>query len=116
MGKPIGSWGSRGWMPGSMGWSSGHYGKWILIGLALMAIMANKRMWHGEGWGMPGMMGGRWGMGGPGMMGGVAPWRHFVSSEEKISKLEEYLKQLQQEEKGVQEKIEHLRTKAGEEQ
>lgn len=115
--------GSMGWGMGRMAWGPGQCGRWLLIGLAMAAIMANKRMWSGEGWGRPGMMGGRWGMmrgqwgmGGPWMMGGMAPWRHFVSSEERIGKLEKYLEQLRLEEKGVEEKIEHLRTKPGEEQ
>jgi hypothetical protein len=48
---------------------------------------------------------------GYGMGGSMAPWRRFMSSEEKIALLEEYLKQLQMEEKGVQEKIELLKKK-----
>ena len=57
---------------------------------------------------MPGME--MMGMG-QGMMGGMAPWRRFMSSDEKVARLEEYLKQLQMEEKGVQEKIEALKKK-----
>ena len=40
-----------------------------------------------------------------GMMGKGMHWRHFMSNDEKISKLEDYLKQLQMEEKGVMEAI-----------
>jgi len=58
---------------------------------------------------MPGMgMMGMMGMG-QGMKGGMAPWRRFISVEEKVAMLEEYLKQLQMEEKGVQEKIDLLK-------
>jgi len=64
-----------------------------------------RRMMHGMGM-MPGMMGMGHGMG-PGM----APWRRFMSAEEKIAMLENYLKQLQMEEKGVQEKIDLLKKK-----
>lgn len=53
---------------------------------------------------MPGM--------GMGKSMGMAPWRRFMSSEEKISRLEEYLKQLQMEEKAVQEKIDHIKKEA----
>ncbi len=64
--------------------------------------------------GRMGMMGGmgmmRQGMGGMGM-GGMAPWRHFVSREERAVRLEQYLKQLQAEEKAVQEHIEELKKK-----
>ena len=38
-------------------------------------------------------------------------WRKFTSSEEKIAKLEDYLKDLQLEEKAVREKIEYIRSK-----
>jgi len=52
----------------------------------------------------------RMGMGeiGMGTMG-IDPWRHFVSREEIIARLEGYLKQLQLEEKGVSERIEELK-------
>lgn len=113
MGEHEGSCGS-GWMPGGMGWGMGkmghgpgRYGKWVLIGLGLLGLVGAKRMMEGEGMHMPGMMRGMW------MMGGAAPWRRYITAEEKIAMLEEYLKQLQQEEKGVQEKIEWLRTKTG---
>lgn len=42
---------------------------------------------------------------------GIPHWRRFLSSEERIAWLEQYLKDLQMEEKAVQEKIDHLRTK-----
>jgi len=32
-------------------------------------------------------------------------WRKFMTKDEKITKMEEYLKQLQMEEKGVMEKL-----------
>ena len=57
-----------------------------------------------------GMMGRMGMMGGPGMSG-VAPWRRFVSREEVTARLEEYLKQLQTEEKAVSERIEELKKK-----
>jgi len=68
----------------------------------------------------PGMMGGnprmdmmgRMGMmSGFGMAGmaGMAPWRHFVSREEIIARLDEYLKQIQMEEEAVQERIETIK-------
>lgn len=63
-----------------------------------------------KGMGMPDMMGMGMGMGMPGMMG-MAPWRKFMSSDEKIAGLEKYLEQLQMEAKAVQEKIEHIRNK-----
>ncbi len=72
MGKHEGSWGPGSWMHGENSGGSGHWAKWLLIGLAIMAIMSNKRMWHGGGMGMHGMMGGPWGMGGRCGMGG--PW------------------------------------------
>ena len=59
-----------------------------------------------------GMMGPGMGMGG--MMGGMtrmAAWRRFVSREEVTARLEEYLKQLQTEEKAVSERIEELKKK-----
>ncbi len=52
-----------------------------------------------------GMGGGMGGMG----MGGMAPWRRFMSSEERTARLEQYLKQLQAEEKAVQERIDELK-------
>ena len=55
------------------------------------------------------------GMGGWGMgeeMAGAAPWRKFMSFEEKIEKLQGYLRQLQLEEKAVQEKIDLIRRKS----
>jgi hypothetical protein len=114
MGEHEGSCGSGGWMPGRMGWGmgkmscgSGMCGKWMMIGLGVLAIMGAKKMMHGEGMRWPGMMRGMW------MMGGAAPWRRYITAEEKIAMLEDYLKQIQQEEKGVQEKIEWLRTKTG---
>jgi hypothetical protein len=55
--------------------------------------------------GMMGKMGMMGGFGIPGM----APWRHFVSRDEIITRMEEYLKQLQMEEKAIQERIESLR-------
>jgi hypothetical protein len=120
MGEHEGSCGTGGWMPGGMGWGmgrmgwrGGHCGKLMLIGLSVLGIMGAKKMMQGEGMHMPGMMGGRWMMGSPWMKGGIAPWRRYITAEEKIAMLEEYLKQLQEEEKGVQEKIEHLRTKTG---
>jgi len=75
-----------------------------------MAMMGGMMPGMGMGMGMPWMkhiMGGGMGMG-EGM-----GWRKFMSSEEKIAKLEEYLKQLQMEEKAVQEKIDHIRSKYG---
>lgn len=60
--------------------------------------------------GMPRMeMMGRMGMMGGFGMAGMAPWRHFVSREEIIGKLDEYLKQLQMEEKAVSERIEAIK-------
>jgi len=44
-----------------------------------------------------------------GMMGGGAPWRRFTSREEIVTRLEEYLKQLQEEAKAVSERIEELK-------
>ena len=63
-----------------------------------------------------GMMGPGMGMGAGMMermagMTRVAPWRHFVSREEIAARLEEYLKQLQAEEKAVSERIEELKKK-----
>jgi hypothetical protein len=61
--------------------------------------------------GMAGHMGmmGRMGMMGGFGMAGMAPWRRFVSREEIIARMEEHLKQLQAEEKGIQERIEMLK-------
>ena len=55
--------------------------------------------------GMMGRMGMMAGFG----MAGMAPWRRFVSREEIIARMEEYLKQLQMEEKAVQERIEAIK-------
>jgi hypothetical protein len=55
-----------------------------------------------------GMMGRMGMMGGPGMVG-VAPWRRFISRAEIIARLEEYLKQIQLEEKAVQERTEAIK-------
>ena len=109
---------------GGMGWGKGMMGKGMMGGRMgmwcpmMLAFMAGRRMsMMRGGMGMPGMMGGGM-MGHMGMMGGgmgkgmasgMAPWRHFVSIEEKIAKLEEYKKQLQMEEKGVDEKIDAIR-------
>ena len=41
----------------------------------------------------------------------MAAWRRFVSREEVTARLEEYLKQLQTEEKAVSERIEELKKK-----
>lgn len=43
--------------------------------------------------------------------GGMRFHRHFISSEEIINKLEEYLKQLQDEAKGVEERIAEMKKK-----
>ena len=53
----------------------------------------------------------RMGMGGTGHMGmmGMGFGRRFISREEIISKLEEYLKQLQAEAKGVEERVAELK-------
>ena len=62
-----------------------------------------------EGMGMmPGMCMHGMGMGMGGMMG-KHTWRRFMTKEEKIMKMEEYLKQLQMEEKGVMEKIAYMK-------
>ena len=45
----------------------------------------------------------------PSMRMGSMPWRKFMSSDEKIAKLEAYLKKLQAEEKAVEEKIEYIK-------
>jgi hypothetical protein len=89
----------------------------ILKKLALMHMWGHKML----GGMMPGMgmMGGMgmkpMGMGacGHGEMGegGMAPWRKFMSSDEKIEKLQKYLDELEKEEKAVQEKITHIRSK-----
>lgn len=63
--------------------------------------------WHRMGMGGMGM--GRMGMMDGPRMSGMAPWRRFVSREEILACLEEYLKQLQMEEKAVQERIETLK-------
>ncbi len=67
---------------------------------------------HGEGHhiGGRGMMGRR--MGGLGMGMGMG-FRRFISRDEIISRLEEYLKQLQAEAKGVEERIAGLRKEEG---
>ena len=84
------------------------YGGWGCQGRGFFKAMKKwKRMMHGMGM-MPGM--GMMGMGG-GMGTGMAPWRRFMSVEEKVAMLEGYLKQLQMEEKGVQEKIDMLKKK-----
>jgi hypothetical protein len=59
----------------------------------------------GPGMGMRGMMERTAGM------PHVAPWRRFVSRAEIAARLEEYLKQLQAEEKAVSERIEVLKKK-----
>jgi hypothetical protein len=41
--------------------------------------------------------------------GGMGFHRHFISQEERIARLEDYLKQLQAEAKGVEEKIAELK-------
>ncbi len=65
-----------------------------------MGMMRHMGMMGGMGMMRPGMMGG---------MGGFAPWRRFTNSEERVARLEAYLKQLQAEEKGVQERIDELK-------
>jgi len=57
---------------------------------------------HGEGHGE-----GQCGCGGQGM--GPAFRRHFLTREEKIARLEEYLKELQSEAKAVEERLAELR-------
>ena len=62
------------------------------------------------------------GMGGMGMMPGMGMgmgmhmgmmskgmWRKFMTKEEKMAMMEEYLKQLQMEEKGVMEKLDMMK-------
>ena len=64
----------------------------------------------GKGMGMMPSMGmHQMGMGMQGMMGKDS-WRKFMGKEEKIAKMEEYLKQLQMEEKGVMEKIAEIKS------
>ena len=94
------------------GWMHRHGGRmgWGGMGRKGWAGMGKK------GWGCPALwsfMAVQRGMGMmPGMsMGGMAPWRRFVSYEEKVARLEGYLKQLQLEEKAVQEKIDVLKKK-----
>jgi hypothetical protein len=66
---------------------------------------------------MAGMMGGSAPMGMMGRMGmmggfgisGIAPWRRFVSRDEIIARLDEYLKQLQAEETAVKERIDAIK-------
>ena len=48
--------------------------------------------------------------GGMGMGMDKNSWRKFMGKDEKIAKLEEYLKQLQMEEKGVMEKIAEMKS------
>ncbi len=99
-----------GWMHGGgMGWEKNCGCPYC----TMMSAMKKMGMMHGMG--MMGPMGMKhMGMGGWGMgeeMQGAAPWRKFMGSEEKIEKLQGYLKQLQMEEKAVQEKIDFLRKK-----
>ena len=97
------SHGEHGW--GGMGW---HWKKCGCPACRWLRAMRNMSMMSGM---MPGMgMGMMGGMGMQGMMG-MAPWRKFVSSDEKIAGLEKYLKDLQMEEKAVQEKIDVIRNK-----
>jgi len=67
-------------------------------------------MHHGEEHhiGGSGMMEHRMGMG----MGKGMGFRRFISRDEKIPRLEEYLKQLQAEAKGVEERIAELKKEA----
>ncbi len=62
---------------------------------------------HMGGFGRMGMMGPR--MMGMGMGAGMGFGRRFISREEIITRLEEYLKQLQAEAKGVEERIAELK-------
>ena len=81
----------RGMMPGMMS------------GMGMMPGMMHMGMGMGPGMGMG--MGGGMGMEKP-------SWRKFMSSDEKIAKLEAYLKDLQAEQKAVEEKIAFIRSKA----
>ena len=68
--------------------------------------------WMGKGMNMgmmPGMAMHKMGMMGMGMgMKGMGGWRMFYTKEEKMAKLQEYLKDLQMEEKGVQEMLDKM--------
>ncbi len=66
------------------------------------------QMHHMGGFGPPGMMGRGMGMG---MRMGMGFGRRFISRDEIIGRLEEYLKELQAEAKGVQEHIAELKRK-----
>ena len=75
--------------------------------------MGMKDEMEGMGMGMmPGMgmhkMGMMPGMGMMGMGMGMGGWRMFMTKEEKMMKLQDYLKQLQMEEKGVQEMLDKM--------
>jgi len=73
-------------------------------GMEGMEGMGGMGMMPGMGWHMmPGM-----GMM-PGMMGKMG-WRKFMTKDEKIMMMEEYLKQLQMEEKGVMEKLDMMKS------
>ncbi len=80
-------------------------------------MMMMKKMAMMGGGMMSGMMGMPWmrHMGGMGMGTGMGMpgmgWRKFMSSEEKVARLEDYLKDLQMEEKAVREKIDFLRNR-----
>jgi len=79
-----------------MGKMGDEEGEEMGCGKGMMQHMGMHGMWPGMGMGMPGMM-------------GKDSWRKFMTKEEKIAKMEEYLKQLQMEEKGVMEKIAQMK-------
>ena len=128
MGEGMHGWGMPG-MGMGMGPGMWMHGKHCGCPYCLMARAWRKMAMMGAGmmrmgmapWmGMMGGMGPGMGMGWTPGMGivkkpmmqgapGMPPWRHFVSSEEKIKGLEDYLAQLQMEEKGVQEQIDRMR-------
>ena len=94
--------------PMGEGWKHRGWGDWHMKKCgcpACLGIMAMKKMPM-----MGGMMSGM-GMHHMGMGAESAPWRKFMSSGEKIEKLEAYLKDLQMEQKAVEEKIAHIRRK-----
>jgi hypothetical protein len=88
----------------------------MMLAMKKMSMMRGMmpRMMPGMGM-MPGMM--HMGMDpsmgmGAGMGMEKPSWRKFMSSDEKIAKLEDYLKDLQAEQKAVEEKIAFIRNKA----
>jgi hypothetical protein len=94
------------WMGHGMHHAGGERG-WKKCGCPMCrGIRAMHKMGMVSG-GFPGMTRGMM----PGMEPGMAPWRKFISSDEKIAMLEKYLKDLQSEEKGVMERIEHIHSK-----